>query len=413
MRLAPFLLLALLPATALAQSTSRAAPLTDSAVQSLLTDLANDDYSIRGDAQKRLDQFSYKQRELLLHLAAQATDEEVKARLAARLQAIDEQLALNPPPISLDLQDATLAQVAAALSRETGFVFESSSDESASRFTLHVTDQPFCEVLRQLCLQHPLAYDAGTRGPRLSEGANAMRDLFVQGSFAIAPLSIERQSSVDPQRQPPQKIPPATTTLTLHLIADPRVQVETMSTRLFDRIVDDQGKLLIDLQQLLTQDQLKVARSSGNDWRKTTDLTIPENPGTKIASAKGTLIIGVAVVLQNVTLDNLENCVNAAPLVVGGNAITLTQFSAMEKQIQFALTVVRPRDNSGKPPPPLPQAALIDANGLVLWKNSLTGSSLSASTAAPFTAPVHLEFSLPAKIREVPFSYEFKDLPLP
>ncbi len=86
--------------------------------------LASEKFNVREAAQKELDQATYRVRGILAELEKHSTDLEAKSRLVVQIASIDEKMATDPPPISLEVKDATLAEVCDALSRATGVTIE-------------------------------------------------------------------------------------------------------------------------------------------------------------------------------------------------------------------------------------------------------------------------------------------------
>ena len=127
-------------------------------LSALLKRLGDPDFAVRSEAQRTLDQVDEHQRPTLVQLAATTADPEVRSRLEARIGAIDAQLALNPPPISLDIDKASLSQLSKALGESVGvpFDFFDLYDNPDVRFTVHAKDRPFWEVFEQLSHQHGL-----------------------------------------------------------------------------------------------------------------------------------------------------------------------------------------------------------------------------------------------------------------
>ena len=90
------------------------------ALATLMHDLSAEEFKVREAAQAMLNRIPVTQRDALKRLADAAKDAELQARLLGRVEDMDEELALNPPGITLQLKDATLTEVGAALSKETG-----------------------------------------------------------------------------------------------------------------------------------------------------------------------------------------------------------------------------------------------------------------------------------------------------
>ncbi len=128
--------------------------------------LISDDFAVRQAAQADLDDIPPEQIAAVQEAAATATDPEVKARLAARVDAMELYTWLHPPLLSLDVKDATPSDIAAALSRQMGgeYVFSGNGPFPGNRFTLRAVDQPLWEILRQLNEQSPLNFEPS--GPK-------------------------------------------------------------------------------------------------------------------------------------------------------------------------------------------------------------------------------------------------------
>ena len=78
--------------------------------------LGDADFATRSAAQEELEKAStYRDHEYLAGELAKSTDEEIRARLLQRITAIETTLITNPPPISLELKDAQIPEVAQAL----------------------------------------------------------------------------------------------------------------------------------------------------------------------------------------------------------------------------------------------------------------------------------------------------------
>src|SRR6185503_10961100 len=83
------------------------APATqDAKWRSLIERLSSNDFAAREAAQKELDNATWRDRGVLEQLAKADIDEEAKGRFATRLLAIEEQVAVDPPPISVELKNA-------------------------------------------------------------------------------------------------------------------------------------------------------------------------------------------------------------------------------------------------------------------------------------------------------------------
>jgi len=151
---------ALMAVAGAAQGASPASTIPVS-LADIQTRLTSNDFAIRQAAQADLDAIPPEQIAAVQEAEAVATDPEVKARLAARVNAMELYTWLHPPLLSLDVKDATPADIAAALSRQMGgeYVFSGNGTFPGNRFTLRAANQPLWEILRQLNEQSPLNFD--------------------------------------------------------------------------------------------------------------------------------------------------------------------------------------------------------------------------------------------------------------
>src|SRR3954471_6582729 len=81
--------------------TSPATSEPDESLKAILPRLASEDFQQRAAAQKELEKLDYHALATLRKAAAEASDPEIKSRLTERLQQLNQQYALDPPPISL------------------------------------------------------------------------------------------------------------------------------------------------------------------------------------------------------------------------------------------------------------------------------------------------------------------------
>jgi hypothetical protein len=133
------------------------------AVGRLVQDLGDSDYGVRERGQKTLDAIPSGEYQKVHDLAEKAADPEAKSRLAAREDAMIMDCALNPPAISLEVKDATLAEVAAALSKALGVPLKAVAPSPAygdERYTISVKNWSFGQILKAA----PLWVNADARG---------------------------------------------------------------------------------------------------------------------------------------------------------------------------------------------------------------------------------------------------------
>ena len=151
-------------APAAAPASRPAPPRDEDAWKTLLAKLASADQAVRVGAQNQLDAATRKDLPVLRRLAATISDAGIAPRLALRVAALEEEVALNPEPISLHVEDAPLSEVVDKLAQATGakILLAPSSDSRLNyRFSLDVHDKPFWEIAGLLSRQHTLCFTSG------------------------------------------------------------------------------------------------------------------------------------------------------------------------------------------------------------------------------------------------------------
>jgi hypothetical protein len=126
----------------------------------LARDLGSEDDNTRKAAQELLARLPYQKRAWLREQAQAASDRVIRTALEKRLEEIEEMLATIPPPISLHVRNASMAEVVEALNEEMGtqLKYEPKGVVPEGTYTLDVTEQPFWEVIKALDRQRPFRF---------------------------------------------------------------------------------------------------------------------------------------------------------------------------------------------------------------------------------------------------------------
>lgn len=426
--LAAALLLASLSAAAGANPPTAPASQPDNARwQAIIKQLGADDFAVRSAAQKDLDQMTWRQLDFLRHAADTAADPEVKARLAARVVAIEEDQAINPPPISLELKDATTADVADAFSKILGLKLEVWPPHGNGQnflYTLSAKEKPFWEVFMELARQHPLSLmDIGNQLNLSSQSGQSWRTGMIVGPVAIFPQNITRQRVANIQADQGQELTPESGTLYCQVVIDPRVCLVKYSNPIFTSIVDDVGNVLH-----------REAANAGNLWDVnghisiqgiSASLQIPEKKGTRIVSAKGTFHFVAQTAEEHAVIDDVEKKVGQS-FTVAGTSVRVSRFTVQDQpnnNANISMTLDAGiadaaghfQERLGPNPNAFPAVALtlLDSTGKIAFTNNFRAGSMGASVGGQFTGPYKLRLSIPTKTKDITLPFELKDLPLP
>jgi hypothetical protein len=384
-----------MPATA--PATAVAMQVSDAHWREVVKGLGSDEYSDREAAQKDLDRATFRDRDVLKKLAGDATDEEVKGRVLNRLEAIDEELALNPPPVTLEIKDAPLGVMALALGKALGTSVQTwPQNQLGNKYTLSAKEQPFWEVFRDLSRQHGL-WLQGYNGLQFNEQQPGMANPVITGSLAVFPMTITRSREVNFQRPGEEtKVQPDRLEMSWTAALDPRVRVVSNAKLEMQRVVDDAGNVLYEN----TGQSGMMWGGEMTVWQLSTSLDIPDKLGKKIVSAKGALTCTVALAEETLEVADPGKKLHQE-LSVGAKTVVIDQFDVRpaEHQILFNVKmnqapVMQPLNGNPRPQESV-RVAFIDAMGRKIWSTMLMGGCSGGCGGSEITPPVKVVFSAP------------------
>ncbi|HVX86840.1 MAG TPA: hypothetical protein VH253_18805 [Phycisphaerae bacterium] len=401
------------PGTVTQPATTRAA---EAAWKTVLRELGSEDFAQRQAGQKELEKATWRDRQTLKALANAATDAEVKDRLTARVEELDEEALTNPPPISLDIKDASFSDMVRALGQALDLPLQAVQNGGQS-YTLHAVDKPFGEVYLDLQKQGQLGMQASFDGRRIMATSSALKNGVVAGPFVVCPESVTYQRTVDFQADAPAGgaaggAGGASPTLTLRLavVADPRLRIVSYAPIEWKSIVD------IGDHELLKNAPPRGGQTTipGRQWQ--IDFSVPLDPvgmARRIASARGVLHFTVEAARQTVEVADMEKQGNT-PIDLGDQQITWTSFVLRNGSVNFQAQV-QPR---GAPQPGRPfdtsgvTVRLEDANGKQLVDETMRGG-FGGGFGGSYVAPIKGFFSVTTKTKDLAVPFELRDLPLP
>ncbi len=259
-------------------------PLTE-----ILKDLGSKEFAVRERAQGELAKVPREQLEALKEAERGATDAEVKARLEARISEIEVDAVLHPPKLSVDLKDATVAEVVAALNKQLGAPYVYIAPDSvAPRVTLQAREEPLWDILRQLNEQLQMSFDHTTKG-----GAEVItleaplpwtlrQKIQTTDGVGIVPLQVSGN--------------PATGNWTLFcwLFADPRVQLTGYEWALRVEKAVDQDERALEVIAVPTA--TTSWGGPGTTWLMNCTVTFAPRAGVKaIKELRGSVMVEVKV----------------------------------------------------------------------------------------------------------------------
>ncbi len=428
-------LLAALAHVAGAQTTAATSPAAAHDWSGVIRQLGSPDFSRREAAQKELEQATWHDYDALQRLAAGNTDPEVIARLGPRLDLLGAQAALNPPPLSLHVTNATLAQVAQALEATPEFRILALQQDIPSRtMTANIADRSLWQILDQVNAQIPLRLGNRDRQLALVAATSPLRQLTMTEYSGVAafPSMVEIFKGAGIQRPPEQVQYLNFFQLSYAVCVDRRIPLATMPTMEIRSAVDNHGNELIDQKRL-------GPRSAPHEnplpfiYYNAADLLPLADMGDTLVNVKGqvTLIVESGYVERDFAKELPVN----TPIPLGSATLILTQFSvtdspvpALGATVQVVMSWQPPPPPPGtrlgaeggsgtRLPPPNPTLAIFDAQGHLLGKQvAPIGQGSEIRLMVPKvadSAPLKFRLSMPTRSHAFTIPFTFHDLPLP
>ncbi len=357
-----------------AAAPTSAATAPDVDIAALIHNLGSSDFEAREAAQRQLESVGWQHRAMLAKLVETQSDAEVKARLQARLLQIDEQLAVDPPPIALHLKNASINQVAAAFGEQLGglnVVFSPGAD-SLTPVTLDM-EAPFWDVCAALANQGvgrtAISRIGGDNRALLSIGA--LRAYDRQMGFAAVPLLLQYTQRFDAQAAPTADPLISRLAFQMTIVSDPHES-------------DIRRAVATDLgggrsgEQFAQGDRPRRGRDGrcrpghANGWTTSLNLALPAQlrKGKKIVSIKGEGRLEVQVTGNAYReVADLEKHVNQ-PIDLGTQTINILQLEPRNGALSMNVQV---RSNDPQHSTSV-NLSLEDQNGLTIWTGAVGGS---------------------------------------
>lgn len=404
-----------------AQAPSSATTLgADPQWKNLIQRLADPDFAVRQRADGDLAQYNWKHLPDLKAVVRDISDAEARARVLARIAQIEQEIGVDPPAISVSLQNATRRQVGTELTLATGVAFAvlplNIGDDPAVLHTLTAVDKPFWDVVGDLSKQHPLLLRAG--GGQMTLTRPVQNERFTAaGNFGIFHQALYRGSDVAAERAGPN--PRRQLMLSLSVLPDPRLRTVMYAPATFTAIEDEKGRSL--LQGPMQPQRFVPGVSSVRD----VPLTLPPEPGTRIAKASGQMEFIIQLSEQAHLFKSPEKELNT-PVKLGPHSIKLTQFEPTPTGIQLRVDIERDPAQPAQPAPngkgTIPDGlrfpigvALVDQYGIEVTRSVYVGTLYTARIVPPATAkgPFAVRVFTPERAKLVTASLELRDIPLP
>lgn len=429
------LLLALtLSPTLRAQTTQPAAD-----IETLITQLSDDQWRVRQDAQDRLVAIGKDVVPRLQQLAKESQDEEVRIRAEAALRQIEENERTGPTLLTLHLKNVPLQTALAEISRQaktpiaTWPPFQHQPDNNP-KITLDADRQPFWLVIQQLCKQAGLSPER-VGGPQqpitlMQRSDNWSKKPAVHhNGFLIVAESASRNHNVDFATNAVSH----NYSMRLRAFIDPKLRVVEGATMVrLEEVVDDKGNSLV--LPSANAGHVSTFSSMGSNWIWELHAQLQEVPnlGTRITrfravasfvaqtksdlweipdvltakSAERPISVGKYVFngIEKTGEDtyNLKITIHHQPNIVS-HQNPLTSFSVIQQNIRLVDADGRPYGNAGGG----------GGGGPTKLDYSISFHRNTGDNTPKPGAPAKLLWTIPTEIKEIPVPIDLQDLPIP
>jgi hypothetical protein len=311
---------------------------------------------------------------------------------------------LNPAPISIHIVDATLDQVAAELSKQTGLQIvphKEMQGDGGGVFTLDTTNAQFLDVYAALSRQHALPIQLkGERRTLLNVPPLWQYDRH-GGFLAFASSAIRR---VDAQRNPSNESALSRVFLTYGIALDPRIRVLEASAPRINSVKDAAGDEHLARQEH-PPTELKVV--NGQDvWSGTIEVGGLKHDDVVVVRGESTFVVQSAE--ECAALDDITQYINK-PFVVGGHQIVLTRITNNDDKIGLNILSKPLISNAFR----RIQYTLEDSRGAKIWEYASPGGGVGANILVQNAGPFKLTARVPKKTLQFRMDFCLKDIVIP
>ncbi|MEI8195048.1 MAG: hypothetical protein WCI73_03980 [Phycisphaerae bacterium] len=439
------------PATSPATATAPATPVSLSPQQvalgrkidGLLPQLAADDFAVREEASKQLNDLGVAALPILRQRLTSISDAETKTRVGSLIEKLEEAAALSPTLVTLELKDAGIHDAVEALAKVVSFPIKAWPERGFGGndnrgVTLQVDKQPFWFVIQKISDQtpiRPMNMGGNRKGLTLQINNAFPRRVVFSGAFAVAATSIDRQYRADLNKEPGGDETSKSFAISLATFSDPRLRVLRQPSRaVLTQAVDEKGNSLIP------EGNVTGDLTNENSWGYcetsfSVPLRYPEAPGATLKSLKGELhaivqtrtaavdfadlsaknvgkkLEGMEVTFESFTTTNPTSFAVKVKLRPGTMAKAMWQSIYQNNRQLLTVNLLDAQDK------PVGENGGANGGGWdkeVSYQYNFNVQDESGGRNKPsFGPPAKLRLEIATRQKDVTIPFEFKDLPIP
>ncbi len=381
--------------------------------------LASEKVADRDAAQAVLDTATWRDEPALRALAEAATDAEGKARLEKRVNALDLEGLVHPTPVSLEVKDAGIGELVAALTAATGSEWTGwGGGGSEGRWGLTAKDRPLWEIFEMLEKQSGLhVQNSGGQvelaaGPMIPGGLGPIDGDWtdvVAGDFLIYAGVGRQVGPVGLFAAGQARVP--TVKIEYGVDGDPRMRFVRCGIPEILSVVDEKGNTLF-----------AAAPRATPLWMPVTGIMPEVNTAMgfddvaamgKLLTIKGRMVERMATATERVEIPELTSQAST-PVVAGGRAWQRWAVPPLGQQDQWVINLTELRAGAGVPLAFVPMSVkLIGADGKVVWDGVVDQRASVRVQAGTLKGPLRAVIVAAKETKDEEVGFEIKDVPVP
>jgi hypothetical protein len=342
-------------------------------------------------------------------------DPEVVGRIENRIKEIEEEVAVDPPAITVDFKDASASEVLATLAKATGrdlVLWQENDAGKGHRFSLNIREANFWDIFLAVNKQHDMPmFDHPMKAGSFivwNLGSNGWKNAVKteRPSVIVIPEEIERRDTLVLQAGEGVK---RRLVLRYRIAVDPRVTVIGDNSCIFD-VLDENDKVI-------HREEARAARffwtgEPANIRKCTAEFLLPEGTGKRLKRVRGITNYCIQLGSDKKEIKDIEQW-GEKVFEVAGKRVWIGRFRVGGGEVRFDVhgsTIADPSpDSRGL------HVQVFDANEQKLadvWTGPSTWNFLEG---CPFETkgPYRMTVEGPGKVLDRTVHYEFRDLPIP
>jgi hypothetical protein len=314
-----------------------------STVDPLIADLTSDRVEVRDAAEMSLKEVDIEQITTLKGARARITDPDAAMRLDAVVAHLQDQADVGPSRITLDVVDVPLAEVVAAISKQSRANLKLPGPEfggqwGRQRLTLNLNRATFWETVDALAEQNiSLQWQGGNAwmvGPRVGGRVASGKH---SGAFLLQPTNLSYHKAIGLSEGMAGS---ESFSFNFNIIAEPKIRFRDGSSPIVDirEVIDDAGNSLV-----LENANTHRGGVNGSMIMSGVNLKYPRNPGRRISRIAGIAQAEIAREFDSVDITDIRQITDYEAPLAGGKIVVRVdkdQANANQLPVSFKLTGV-------------------------------------------------------------------------